>query len=189
MSFLIALLEAVAEFALLAYVGIFFGVLEQTTDKEFKSWTFYGVSFLRMSSEERHRIFALAAVMGIIMLSSEQLTDVAWLNWTLLGLASAIEAYYLVWTLRISSRIREMVTGSILLVATWPVFASLSANLCAYDDIDSGPLGWMKLFVVACVAVLIITVAYRLYRSATLGERTRPQIQDFIPKEEKSHEV
>ncbi len=59
MSFLIALLEAVAVFALLAYVGIFFGVLEQTTDKEFKSWKFYGVSFLRMPSEERHRIFAL----------------------------------------------------------------------------------------------------------------------------------
>lgn len=189
MSFLNAILVAVAVFALLAVLGILFGILEHTTDKEFKTLRFFRDSYRRLPARKRSLIFALAAVMSLIYLSSTQLVSVVWLNWTLLIVAVGIEAVCFAWTFRVSDRIRELAIGAALLLAAWPVFGSLCVNLSAYGGTGEIPLVATRVFVVACALALAAIVFYRIYTTLNPNDRPRLKVEDFIPKEEKTHEV
>lgn len=206
MEFLIAILLAAATFALLAGLGLVFGVLEHTTDKEFRELRellklkkFKALRELRereklkdsqdsddspwlVPRRERNWIVAFAVVMTVIYAMSALLYSVIWLNWIMLVIAIGITVVYFVWTIWISNHLRELVIGGALIAATWLVLSSLCANLCAPGDINAGPFPWVRGIIIAFVVALMITVCRRIY----LEKRTQKRqfnLEDHISKE------
>lgn len=150
------MLIALAQTLILVALGLLFGVLENTTDKEFKLYGLADSSLKDISGRTMTLIIGLAIIMGVALFIGDLFYENAMINWLMFIVVTGGEIAYFVWVMKISDRVREMVTGVCLMLATWPAFCRISLNLRDYSQMDATGLARIIVMILAVVFIAVV---------------------------------